>query len=228
MQWQGTKPTEREVSITAGYAQLTGNLSLPHGAPGVVVFAHGSGSSRLSPRNVHVARAIQARGIGTLLFDLLTREEEEIDSYTRHYRFDIPLLGRRLIDATEWLGGQPGMRSLRIGYFGASTGSAAALIAAARLDDRVSAVVSRGGRPDLTPAADLETVTAPTLLIVGGDDHIVIDLNRQAYEHLRCEKELSIVPGASHLFEEPGALEAVARLASGWFERHLHAHHTTT
>jgi pimeloyl-ACP methyl ester carboxylesterase len=228
MQWHGTKPTEREIAITAGYAQLTGNLSLPDGAPGIVLFAHGSGSSRLSPRNVYVARAIQARGIGTLLFDLLTREEEEIDSYTRHYRFDIPLLGKRLIDATEWIDSQPGMRSLRVGYFGASTGSAAALIAAAKLGDRASAVVSRGGRPDLTPSEDLEVVTAPTLLIVGGQDDIVIDLNRQAYAHLHCEKELTIVPGASHLFEEAGTLEAVARLASGWFERHLHAHHTTT
>jgi putative phosphoribosyl transferase len=228
MQWQGTKQPDPEVTIAAGYAQLTGNLSVPDGARGIVLFAHGSGSSRLSPRNVYVARAIQSRGIGTLLFDLLTREEEEIDSYTRHYRFDIPLLGRRLIDATEWLASQPSTRSLRVGYFGASTGSAAALIAAAKLGERVGAVVSRGGRPDLTPPDDLAAVTAATLLIVGGDDDVVIDLNRQAYEYLRCEKELTIVPGASHLFEEPGTLEAVARLASSWFERHLHVHHATT
>jgi putative phosphoribosyl transferase len=227
MRWQGTKPAEWEVTIAAGHVELTGNLSLPRGATGIVLFAHGSGSSRLSPRNVYVARAIQARGIGTLLFDLLTRQEEEIDSYTRHYRFDISLLGKRLIEATEWLDGQPGMQSLRVGYFGASTGSAAALIAAAALGQRVSAVVSRGGRPDLTPAEDLAAVTAPTLLIVGGHDDIVIDLNRQACAHLRSDKELTIVPGASHLFEEPGTLDEVARLASEWFERHLHAHHTT-
>ena len=209
------------MAIPAGKAQLAGNLIVPDGAAGIVLFAHGSGSSRHSSRNVFVARALQNAGIATLLFDLLTGAEEEVDIYTREYRFDIPLLADRLMHATHWLDSQPGVRDLGIGYFGASTGSAAALIAAAKLGDRINAVVSRGGRPDLAETA-LERVSAPTLLIVGGDDDVVIELNEQAYARLRCEKELEIVPGASHLFEEPGTLEAVARLASNWFAAHLH------
>jgi putative phosphoribosyl transferase len=191
-----------------------------HAGAGIVLFAHGSGSSRFSPRNVLVARALQRAGIGTLLFDLLTRAEEAVDLYTRQHRFDIQLLAERLVDATLWLDTQAATHSHRVGYFGASTGSAAALIAAARLGAGVSAVVSRGGRPDLADA-ELPNVTAPTLLIVGGDDDIVIELNNRAYRRLPCEKQLTIVPGASHLFEEPGTLEKVADLASDWFQQHL-------
>ena len=219
----GTESADREVAIPAGKAQLAGNLAVPDGASGIVLFAHGSGSSRHSSRNVFVARALQNAGMATLLFDLLTAAEEEIDIYTREYRFDIALLAERLIHATHWLDSQPDVRDLGTGYFGASTGSAAALIAAANLGDRINAVVSRGGRPDLAEAV-LDRVSAPTLLIVGGDDDVVIELNEQAYARLRCEKELEIVPGASHLFEEPGTLEAVARLASNWFVGHLHRH----
>jgi len=213
---------ERDVRIPAGAAALGGTLSIPDGARGIVLFAHGSGSSRHSPRNVYVARALQDAGIATLLFDLLTREEEQRDLVTREHRFDIALLSERLWLGTEWLEHETSARALRAGYFGASTGSAAALFAAARAGPRIGAVVSRGGRPDLADAATLARVRAATLLIVGGDDHGVIELNEQAYAGLRCEKRLDIVPGASHLFEEPGALEAVARLARDWFARHLH------
>jgi putative phosphoribosyl transferase len=191
---------------------LEGELAIPERAKGIVLFAHGSGSSRHSPRNQFVARALREAGLGTLLFDLLTAREDAV--YER--RFDIDLLAERLVAATTWLKQEPSARALNVGYFGASTGAAAALIAAARAGPAVGAVVSRGGRPDLAEAA-LARVGAPTLLIVGGLDDVVIDLNRQAYEQLRCEKRIVIVPGATHLFEEPGTLEEVARLAAEWF-----------
>jgi putative phosphoribosyl transferase len=214
------KMTEPLVYIPADAVTLEGELIIPAGAQGVVAFAHGSGSSRQSPRNTFVARVLQAAGLGTLLFDLLTRAED-IDYETR---FDIALLTRRLIAATQWLQQQPQTKTLAIGYFGASTGAAAALQAAAALGPQVSAVVSRGGRPDLAGSA-LVHVRAPTLLIVGGEDHGVIELNRQAYAQLQGEKEIVIVPGATHLFEEPGTLEEVARLAAQWFTQRLHAKH---
>jgi predicted alpha/beta-hydrolase family hydrolase len=195
-------------------------LALPVGATGVVLFAHGSGSSRHSPRNQAVAQVIRDAGIGTLLFDLLTREEEAVDMRTGHLRFDIGLLARRLVDATRWIAAGAETRSLRVGYFGASTGGGAALVAAAELGPAIGAVVSRGGRPDLAGEA-LARVQSPTLLIVGERDELVIELNEQAYVQLRCEKALEIVPRATHLFEEPGALEEVARLASEWFREHL-------
>jgi dienelactone hydrolase len=208
------------VTIPARDVELAGDLTVPEGAQGIVLFAHGSGSSRRSPRNQFVAGELAGAGLATLLFDLLTPEEEERDRWTAELRFDVLLLARRLALATQFVSEWPRTRSLRIGYFGASTGAAAALIAAAALPRMVGAVVSRGGRPDLAADA-LEHVQAPTLLIVGGEDHEVIELNRQAYARLRCEKRLEIVPGAAHLFEEPGALEAVARLATVWFRQHL-------
>jgi putative phosphoribosyl transferase len=208
------------VTIPVGAAMLEGELILPEGATGIVLFAHGSGSSRHSPRNRRVAGYLREASIGTLLFDLLTSKEEGIDLVTGHLRFDIGLLGERLVGATAWLGNQPGLQPLCIGYFGASTGGGAALVAAAELGDRVSAVVSRGGRPDLAGAA-LPNVMAATLLLVGEYDEPVIAMNQAAYEQLRCIKALGIVPGATHLFEEPGALEEVARLATEWFQRHL-------
>jgi putative phosphoribosyl transferase len=207
-----------DVRIQSGEVTLEGELVLPEQADGVVVFAHGSGSSRDSPRNQFVAETIRAAGIGTLLFDLLTREEEGVDRYTRHLRFDIELLARRLVDATYWIKGEVDL--LRVGYFGASTGAAAALVAAAELGAIVGAIVSRGGRPDLARDS-LRQVKAATLLIVGERDSPVIGLNEQAYAQLRCEKEVAIVPGATHLFEEPGALEQVAHLAADWFGKHL-------
>jgi putative phosphoribosyl transferase len=208
------------VSITADALSLEGDLDVPAGAAGVVAFAHGSGSSRHSPRNRQVAFALQAAGLATLLFDLLDAREEAEDTRTARLRFDIALLGRRLVAAVDWLATEPSTASLPVGCFGASTGAAAALIAAARRPDRVAAVVSRGGRPDLA-GEQLASVTAPTLLIVGGADIEVIELNRLAQEQLRCEKRLEIVDGASHLFEEPGALERAAELASEWFVRWL-------
>jgi|SRR5947209_11125842 len=211
----------REVRITAGNAALPGTLGVPESANGVVLFAHGSGSSRFSPRNAYVARELQRARVGTLLFDLLTPDEERRDGLTREYRFDIALLATRLVAATRWLDAQPEFSRLPIGYFGASTGSAAALLAAAELGARIAAVVSRGGRPDLAGEAALARVTAATLLIVGSHDDEVIELNRDAYAHLRATKELAIVRGASHLFEEPGTLEEVARLAARWFAIHL-------
>ncbi len=214
--------SESELRIPLRDAFLSGTLDVPIGASGLVIFAHGSGSSRLSPRNVFVARAIQGAGIATLLFDLLTAAEEVIDIRTRQDRFDIPLLAKRLVIATSWTRDLRGTRGLPVGYFGASTGSAAALIAAATLREQVQAVVSRGGRPDLAWDA-LREVMAPTLLIVGGFDSEVIGLNRKAYDELRCRKSLEIVPGASHLFEEPGALERAAALAREWFAKHLQA-----
>ena len=210
----------REVEIPAREVTLSGELNIPRNAAGVVLFAHGSGSSRHSPRNRHVARTIRNAGVGTLLFDLLTRDEEAIDAYTRHLRFDIGLLSDRLVNAAYWLKGE--FDDLRAGYFGASTGAAAALVAAAQLGKIVGAVVSRGGRPDLA-ADSLPLVKAPTLLIVGGLDYPVIEMNRQAYAHLRCEKEIEIVPGATHLFEEPGTMDQVAHLAAEWFQTHLHS-----
>ena len=205
-----------EVQIRAGSALLTGELKVPAKATGVVLFAHGSGSSRHSPRNQYVARVIREVGVATLLFDLLTRQEESIDNYTREFRFDIKLLARRLVAATNWLAAEKETNKLRPGYFGASTGGGAALVAAAQLKEKVGAVVSRGGRPDLAGPA-LGRVTAPTLLIVGGFDGPVIRMNEDAYAQLRCVKELKIIPGATHLFEEPGKLEEVARLAAAWF-----------
>jgi pimeloyl-ACP methyl ester carboxylesterase len=215
-----TTARSRTEQIPSGGITLEGELNIPVGASGVVLFAHGSGSSRLSPRNQFVARTIREAGIGTLLFDLLTQDEEAVDTTTRHLRFDIGLLARRLVDATNWLKGKADTSHLRVGYFGASTGGAAALVAAAEIGDEVGAVVSRGGRPDLAGDA-LPRVKSPTLLIVGGLDFPVIKLNQEAYDLLRCEKELKIVPGATHLFEEPGALQEVARLAAEWFGRHL-------
>jgi putative phosphoribosyl transferase len=209
-----------DVQIRSGAVTLRGDLSIPADAPGVVLFAHGSGSSRHSPRNQFVARTIRDAGVGTLLFDLLTKEEETIDARAGHLRFDIGLLAQRLIDATYLLKGE--FDYLKVGYFGASTGGGAALVAAAEMQDTISAVVSRGGRPDLAGDA-LPLVKAATLLIVGGFDYPVIEMNRGAYARLRCEKELRIVPGATHLFEEPGTLEEVARLAADWFRGHLHS-----
>jgi putative phosphoribosyl transferase len=209
---------QRDVGIVTPDAALAGELWLPDGAPGVVLFAHGSGSSRLSPRNRYVAGELVAGGVGTLLFDLFTASEERRDRRDASLRFDVGLLARRLVDATRWLGQQPWARALTVGYFGASTGAAAALVAADECE--VNAIVSRGGRPDLAGAA-LPGVRAPTLLIVGSHDPVVLDLNRQAQARLRCESRLEIVPGATHLFEEPGTLEQVAALATGWFKRWL-------
>ncbi len=214
-------PDPREIRIPAGSAWLYGDLCVPGAATGLVLFAHGSGSGRHSARNRQVAAHLQRCGLATLLFDLLTAQEEQVDIHTREHRFDIPLLTSRMQDATAWVQAQPGLHDLPVGYFGASTGSAAALIAAARLGHRIAALVSRGGRPDLAGPAALAAVTAPTLLIVGGDDHAVIDLNRDAFAHMQCEKRLTIVPGATHLFEEPGTLEQVSQLAAAWFGERL-------
>jgi putative phosphoribosyl transferase len=210
--------THEAIRLRAGNVVLEGDLELPGSAVGVVLFAHGSGSSRRSPRNRLVADALRRAGLGTLLFDLLSSAEEAVDARTMHLRFDITLLAGRLICAVNWIGDQAEAKSLPIGLFGASTGAAAALVAAAQRPGAVSAVVSRGGRPDLAGAA-LPTVTAPTLLIVGENDPEVLDLNKQAQRALRCESKLEIIPGASHLFEEPGALDQVARLAGDWFVR---------
>jgi dienelactone hydrolase len=206
------------VHIAAGGQTLEGDLVVPAGAAAIVLFAHGSGSSRHSPRNQQVARTLNRVGLATLLFDLLTPTEAEGELSA--LRFDIELLAARLIAGTEWAAAEPPTRALRIGYFGASTGAAAALVAAARRPQRVGAVVSRGGRPDLAGSA-LERVEAPTLLIVGGADEYVLELNRRARRRLRAESDLSVVPGATHLFEEPGAMEQVASLAGDWFTRYL-------
>ncbi|HMB04797.1 MAG TPA: dienelactone hydrolase family protein [Isosphaeraceae bacterium] len=211
---------ERLVHVAAGPVTLEGNLSVPEGAKGVVLFAHGSGSSRHSPRNRFVAGVLRQGRLATLLIDLLTADEEAEDRRTAHLRFDIGLLAERLVGITDWLNRAPESRGLRVGYFGASTGGGAALVAAAERPEAVGAVVSRGGRPDLAGPV-LARVQAPTLLIVGGRDVPVIDLNRQAMAQLRAEAQLEIIPGATHLFEEPGALEQVARLAQRWFEQHL-------
>src|SRR2546429_6262740 len=209
-----------EVQIQAGRAVLSRNLNIPENADALVLFAHGSGSSRHSPRNQFVARTLNDAGLATLLFDLLTQEEEAIDMQTRELRFNIHLLAERLLHATKWAKQEEQTRDLRIGYFGSSTGGAAALVAAVDVPQDVGAIVSRGGRPDLAGEA-LPKVQAPTLLIVGGNDDIVIELNEQARNHMRCKVKLEIIPGATHLFEEPGALEQVARLASNWFVDHL-------
>jgi putative phosphoribosyl transferase len=208
-----------EVRIPAGRAILLGDLTILDQTTALVLFAHGSGSSRHSPRNQFVARTLNKAGLATLLFDLLTPEEELVDARTAELRFDIDLLAERLVHATKWAKQQSQTRDSRIGYFGSSTGGAAALVAAAQLPDVIAAVVSRGGRPDLAGDA-LPKVKAPTLLVVGGEDHIVVDLNEQARAQMRCEVKIDIVPGATHLFEEPGALERVADLASGWFLLH--------
>jgi len=211
---------EQPVQVMTGPVRLEGNLSLPDGARGIVLFAHGSGSSRHSPRNRFVAAQMVEARLATLLIDLLTLDEERVDMQTRRLRFDIGLLARRLVGAANWILNHPDLRGLGIGLFGASTGAAAALVAAAELPHAVRAVVSRGGRPDLAGVA-LSRVRAPTLLIVGGNDGPVISMNREALVHLQTEKRLEIVPGAAHLFEEPGALERVAALAQQWFLRYL-------
>jgi putative phosphoribosyl transferase len=211
---------EKAVGITIGGVVLDGDLAVPQGAGGLVVFAHGSGSSRHSPRNREVAAALRGRGLGTLLMDLLTAEEERVDARTRELRFDIGLLADRLVGAIDWLGEQEDTRTLGIGLFGASTGAAAALVAAAARVGDVGAVVSRGGRPDLA-GSSLTGVRAPTLLIVGGADDQVLELNRQAMAALETEVALEVVPGASHLFSEPGALDEVSRLAGQFFVDHI-------
>ncbi len=219
------------VEVSAGYQTLSGSLTLPESAKGIILFAHGSGSSRLSPRNRYVAEVLNQAGLGTLLFDLLTTDEESEDALRREHRFDIGLLADRLSGATDWVIGQPETKGLNIGYFGASTGAAAALMAAGQRRTQVDAIVSRGGRPDLA-GPFLKNVTAPTLLIVGSEDYEVIKLNRYAFQQLQCDKDMMLVAGATHLFEEPGTLESVARAASQWFTQHLsqphHAHPTTT
>ncbi len=211
---------ENALIIPVGNVEIEGNLTLSSDAKGIVLFAHGSGSSRFSPRNQYVAKQFNTRKIGTLLFDLLTPEEEEVDMVTAEYRFNINLLAERLIGATEWLKNDPQTKNFKFAYFGASTGAAAALIAAAKLPNDIAAVVSRGGRPDL--AGDyLASVVAPTLLLVGGLDTEVIELNRQAMAQMSAEKQLVIIPGATHLFEEPGKLEEVAKFSIDWFTRYL-------
>ena len=205
------------ISITDDTARLEGELMIPPGAQGIVVFAHGSGSSRFSPRNNYVAKVVRDRGLGTLLFDLLTRQEDQ--NYTT--RFEISLLTQRLLAATAWLGAETKTSKLKIGYFGASTGAAAALQAAAKFGRKIAAVVSRGGRPDLAGVSALEKVMSPTLLLVGGADDGVIELNGQAYSRLQCEKQLVLIPEATHLFEEPGTLEQVANQAADWFVHYL-------
>ena len=209
-----------EIFIPLKEVKLKGELNLPPDASSLVLFAHGSGSSRHSPRNQFVARTLNDVGLATLLFDLLTQEEEAIDTQTRELRFKIHLLAERLVHATKWAKQQEETRDLGIGCFGSSTGGAAALVAAVDLPQDIGAVVSRGGRPDLAGEA-LPKVKAPTLLIVGGNDDIVIELNEQARDRMRCEAKLEIVPGATHLFEEAGALEQVAKLANDWFLLHL-------
>jgi dienelactone hydrolase len=211
---------ERTVAVPFEGIALEGDLVVPEQAQGIVVFAHGSGSSRHSPRNRQVARVLNEAGLATLLVDLLTREEERIDAFMRHLRFDIELLALRLIGVTGWVAGEAATRALTLGYFGASTGAAAALVAAGSLPGQVGAIVSRGGRPDLA-GSHLSRVHAPTLLIVGGNDTQVLALNRDAMARMRAERELVIVPGATHLFEEPGALVSVAKAARDWFLAHL-------
>lgn len=212
--------TQETVRIQMDSIILEGDLEIPEGAEGIVIFAHGSGSSRHSIRNKSVAKTLRQNKMATLLFDLLTPEEEEIDNVTAHLRFDIDLLSERLIGTTDWVLQNPATKSLNIGYFGASTGAAAALSAASKRSDKIGAVVSRGGRPDLAKQS-LSSLKAPTLLIVGGKDYQVIDMNREALKMLNCKKELQIIPGATHLFEEQGALEEVAKIAGNWFVEYL-------
>lgn len=214
-----------EVLIQIDKRHLIGGfLDIPKEAMGIVVFAHGSGSGRYSKRNQYVAKVLREGGLGTLLIDLLTRDEEQIDEVTRSYRFDIPFLAQRLIDVTNWLKNQEEAKTLSVGYFGASTGAAAALIAAAELSEQIKAVVSRGGRPDLA-MTHLKKLAAPTLLLVGGYDYDVIELNKMAYEAIDCEKVMKIIPGATHLFDEPGTLERVAEEARDWFQKYLYLSH---
>jgi Dipeptidyl aminopeptidases/acylaminoacyl-peptidases len=215
-----SQPITKEILIHINGKNIYGNLKIPKKAEGLVIFAHGSGSGRFSTRNNYVAGILNKNNLGTLLFDLLTAEEEKIDNYTAEYRFNIELLANRLIDVTDWLVKEPSLKGLKLGYFGASTGAAAALIAAAKRPSIIYAVVSRGGRPDLTMES-LPEVKAPTLLIVGGNDFEVIELNRTAYKNIPAKKKLEIIPGATHLFEEPGALEEVARLSAEWFLKYL-------
>ena len=216
--------TVSQIEILAGPVRLEGELSVPPDAKGLVLFAHGSGSSRHSPRNQFVAGVLQRAGIATLLFDLLTSTEEAEDEITGHLRFDIGLLAQRLVHAARAMKDDAEVRNLKIGFFGSSTGGGGALVAAAELGETIGAVVSRGGRPDLAGHA-LREVSAPTLLIVGGDDHVVLQMNEQAMRALRCEKALRVIPGASHLFEEPGTLDTVADLAAEWFVKHLGREH---
>lgn len=223
------KNEEQLVQVSIGQAILEGNLSIPRNPKGIVLFAHGSGSSRRSPRNKYVAQVLHDAGIATLLIDLLTEEEEEIDLQTRHLRFDIGLLVQRLIGATEWLMEEQNfqIKDLGIGYFGASTGAAAALVAAAQRQKIIKAIVSRGGRPDLAGSENLSRIQAPTLLIIGGNDEPVIEMNKDAFKQLSLlqddekKKKIVIIPGATHLFEEPGKLEEVADLAKDWFKSNL-------
>jgi dienelactone hydrolase len=232
----GDDNVERTILVSIDHVELEGTLGIPKDAAGVVLFAHGSGSSRFSPRNRYVARVLRDAGFATLLLDLLSPREEEVDEITRHHRFDIGMLADRLIVAIDWLESEQSTAEMNVGLFGASTGAAAALVAAAERPRRVSAVVSRGGRPDLA-GDSLAEVEAPTLLIVGENDDVVIQLNEEAKRLMRAEVRLDIVPNATHLFEEPGALEEVARLARHWFSRYListwhsqssHAHSSTT
>lgn len=216
----GDDGLEQTVTVPVGMLSLGGTLGVPDGAEGIVLFAHGSGSSRFSPRNRYVARVFRDAGLGTLLLDLLSPAEEEVDEITRHHRFDIRMLADRLVGAVEWLGVQSHTRRLAVGLFGASTGGGAALVAAADIPARIQAVVSRGGRPDLAADA-LPQVNSPTLLIVGERDEPVIEMNESARKQMRTDVRLTIVPRATHLFEEPGALEEVARLARDWFLEHL-------
>ena len=211
---------ENEVAIKIGKVVLNGNLGIPKGAKGIVVFAHGSGSSRFSPRNNYVAEELRKAGLATFLMDLLTEKEEAVDMVTSELRFDIPMLAERVVETTKWLKQNNETKELKIGYFGASTGAAAALIAAAKLPKDVQVVVSRGGRPDMAKGF-LDKVKAPTLLIVGSLDDVVIGMNKEALAQLTCEKKMEIVDGATHLFEEPGKLEEVATLAKKWFVKHL-------
>lgn len=220
----GERAREHIVRVPAGQAVLEGSLAIPRDAGGIVLFAHGSGSSRHSPRNRYVAATLQESRLATLLLDLLTPEEEAVDLRTRHLRFDIDLLAQRLVSTTDWLARERDTRNLAVGYFGASTGGGAALVAAAQRPDLVRAVVSRGGRPDLAGDA-LPHVRAPTLLIVGGNDVPVIEMNESAMARMRAEVRLEIVAGATHLFEEPGKLEEVARLARDWLTQHLTSAH---
>ncbi|NGX41925.1 MAG: putative phosphoribosyl transferase [Chlamydiae bacterium] len=214
------KTTDSLVNVEAGPVTLEGFLAIPENATAIVVFVHGSGSSRHSPRNQAVARTFNEYGLATLLFDLLTAEEEVIDLETRHLRFDIPMLAERVVGTVKWLTEFESTQKMKIGLIGSSTGAAAALVAAAELGEAIGSVVSRGGRPDLA-GADLPQVRAPTLLVVGGYDYQVIELNEQAYAQLQCEKKLEIVPHATHLFEESGTLEQAAHLARSWFVQHL-------
>jgi putative phosphoribosyl transferase len=214
------KMKQQDVIIPVAKGTIEGNLAIPNGAKGIVLFAHGSGSSRFSTRNRYVAQVLNSSGIGTLLFDLLTKEEEQLDVMTAEFRFNIALLSQRLEVATQWLMKNPSTKSIAIGYFGASTGAAAAIIAATKFPEVVKTVVSRGGRPDL--ALDyLQNVKVPVLFIVGGDDTVVIQLNKKAMARVSAEKKLEIIPGATHLFEEAGKLEEVAKLSAEWFSEHL-------